>query len=76
MNDSGDVAFVFGLKPFTPSSLRGFVNAGLYRYSCADQRLSAVDDPQLLRPGVFQSPASTPASTTPAVVLERSVCTL
>ena len=51
INNSGDVAFVFGLRPFNTPALKGFVKAGLYRYSRADGKVSA-----LVVPGVTIAP--------------------
>ena len=51
MNNSGDIAFVFGLKPFNAPALKGFVKAGLYRYSHADGTVTA-----LVVPGVTAAP--------------------
>lgn len=51
INDSGDVAFVFGLSPINTPELKGFQKEGVYRYSYADQKLSAV-----LIPGVTIAP--------------------
>ena len=58
INDSGNVAFVFGLRPLNPPDLKGFMKAGLYRYSYADMKLSAVVVPSATHApgfGVFQS---------------------
>lgn len=58
INDSGDVAFAFGLKPMNAPELKGFYKAGLYRYSSADQKLTAIVVPGLtIAPGFgpFQS---------------------
>jgi len=58
INERGDVASVFGLDPFVPDVLEGFVKAGLYRYSSQTQTLSAVVVPFItLAPGLgaFQS---------------------
>jgi hypothetical protein len=41
INDSGDVAFAYGLKPLNPPELKGFPKAGLYRYSHRDEKLRA-----------------------------------
>jgi serine/threonine protein kinase len=60
MNGSGDVAFVFGLKPWDSPELKGFNRAGLYRYSHADHQLNALVIPGVtVAPGfgVFQSVA-------------------
>ena len=51
MNNSGDIAFVFGLKPFNAPALKGFVKAGLYRYSHGDGTVTA-----LVVPGVTAAP--------------------
>jgi hypothetical protein len=59
MNNFGDIAFVFGLKPFNTPTLRGFVKAGLYRYSHRDGTLSAV-----VIPGVTVAPRFGPFVTT------------
>jgi hypothetical protein len=48
INDGGDVAFVFGLEPFT---LPFGLNSGLYRFSHSSQTLSAV-----MVPGVTPAP--------------------
>jgi len=58
INDVGDVAFVFGLKPFTPASLKGFAKAGLYQYAASDGALRAVVVPGVTPApgfGIFQS---------------------
>ena len=58
INNSGDMAFVFGLKPFSAPELMGFAKAGLYRYSYVDRTLSAVVIPGVtIAPGygLFQS---------------------
>jgi len=51
MNDSGDMAFVFGLKPLNPPELKGFPKEGLFHYSHADQKVS-----QVVIPGVTLAP--------------------
>jgi hypothetical protein len=51
MNNSGDIAFVFGLKPFNAPPLKGFVKAGLYRYSHLDGTVTP-----LVVPGVTAAP--------------------
>ena len=51
INASGDVAFIFGNKPYHPSWLKGYINTGLYRYSHADRTLRAV-----VTPGVTAAP--------------------
>jgi serine/threonine protein kinase len=51
INDSGDVAFAYGLKPLNPPELKGFPKEGLYRYSHRDEKLSAV-----VIPGVTIAP--------------------
>jgi hypothetical protein len=56
MNDAGEIAFSFGLKPFFPPHLRGFAKAGLYGY--AGRRLSALVVPGITPApgfGIFQS---------------------
>jgi serine/threonine protein kinase len=58
INDSGDVAFVFELKPSHAPEVRGFAVEGLFRYSQTDRKLSAVVIPGVTRApgfGVFLS---------------------
>lgn len=58
INNTGDVAFVYGLNPFNPPELKGFAKAGLYRYSRANRELNAVVIPGVTPApgfGVFQS---------------------
>ncbi len=51
INNAGDLAFVFGLKPFSAPALKGFSKAGLFRYSRRDGTVSA-----LVVPGVTVAP--------------------
>ena len=51
MNDSSDVAFVFGLRPLNPPELKGFPKEGLFRYSHADGKVT-----QVVIPGVTVAP--------------------
>jgi hypothetical protein len=51
LNNSGELGFVFGLKPFSQPALGGFVHAGLYRYLPAGGRLEA-----LVIPGITVAP--------------------
>src|SRR5205807_9227306 len=51
LNDAGDVAFAYGLKPLTPPELKGFEKGGLYFYSHADQKVTAI-----VVPGVTPAP--------------------
>jgi len=76
MNDSGDVAFSFQLMPAHPPELRGFEKSGLFRYSHANQKVSAVVIPGItIAPGfgVFLASGENPTLNRPGDIVFPAV---